>query len=313
VILFAALLAGQSVTGAAGQSAEGSEVTALLLEVARNESAMTGRRLEYTWTLKVTEREPGKGGDVKKQSVNVYEVYPVRGQFARKLLSRDGIPVSQERADRELKQTAERLEKAAREEQKRAEGKAPPPPTPPTPAAAQNPNGIPSFGFSNGQRRGNGFSSHEISFAVWRFFRYGEFANPRRERLRGRDCIVLDFHPRADFRPADEVQKPYARLAGRLWVDAADKAVARLEAWPHDPQRPGAAPPPAPVVVFEHERVAEGVWLEHFFHLNTYAHKDLFNGIGLDTAKEYSDFKRFTSKAGDDDLDPPEGANPPQL
>ena len=305
VVLAVVLLAGQSLTGAAGQSAEGSEVASLLLEVARNERAMSGRRLEYTWTTKITERELDKGGGVKKQSVNVYEVYPVRGEFARKLVSRDGVPVSQERAEKELKQTAERLEKAAREEQKRAEGKAPPPPPQPSPAELQNPNNIPSFGFSTGQRHGGGFSSHEIAFAVWRFFRYGEFANPRRENLRGRDCIVLDFRPRADFRPANEVQKPYARLAGRLWIDAADKAVARLEAWPQDSQSPSAAPPPAPFVVFEHERVAEGVWLERFVHISTYPDKDLFNGIGLDTAKEASDFQRFTAKSGDDKLDEP--------
>jgi hypothetical protein len=145
------LLFGQSVPAAAFQSVEGLDVTKLLLEVARNERAMSARRLEYTWTLKVTDREMGKGGEVKKQSVNVYGVYPVRGEFARKLISEDGVPVSRERAEKELKQTAKRPEEAARAEQKRAESKAPPPPQP-SPAELQNPNGIPSFGFSTGQQ-----------------------------------------------------------------------------------------------------------------------------------------------------------------
>lgn len=307
----AVLLAVQPSVGADVQSAESSEVSALLLEVARNERALGARRLEYTWTVKVTDRELDRGGGVKKQSVNVYEVYPVRGQFARKLVSEDGVPVSQERAEKELKRTAERLEKAAREEQKRAEGKAPPPP-PPTPAEAQNPGGFPSFGFSTGQRQGSGFGSNEISFAVWRFFRHGEFTNLRRQQLRGRDSLVLDFRPRADFRPADEVQKPYARLAGRLWIDAAERTVARLEAWPYDPRHPSAAPSPPPVVVFEHERVAEGVWLERFVHIKTYGHKAIFNGIELDTAKEAADFQRFSTGSGDDKLNPPKDTNPPQ-
>ena len=149
----------QLLTGAAAQSAEGSEVTALLLEVARNERAMTARRLEYTWTTKITERELNKRGEVSKQSVNVYEVYPVRGEFARKLISKDGVPVSQERAGKELKETAKRLEEAARAEQKQAEGKPQPTPAPPTPAQAQNPAGFPSFGFSAGHKNSNGFSS----------------------------------------------------------------------------------------------------------------------------------------------------------
>lgn len=296
------LLAGQSLTGTAVQIAGSSEVTSLLLEVARNERAMSGRRLEYTWTSKITERELDKGGGVKKQSVNVSEVYPVRGEFARKLLSRDGVPVSQERADKELKEAAKRLEEAAREEQKRTEGKPRPTPTPPTPAQAQNPNGIPSFGFSAGHKNSSGFSSHEISMSVWRFFRYGEFNNMRREQLRGRDTIVLDFRPRPDFRPADEIQKPYARLAGRLWIDAADKAVARLEAWPADG---GAEAANEPSVVFEHERVADGLWLEHLFRIKTHRYKDIFNGIELDLIKEATDFQRFTAGAGEDKLDQP--------
>jgi hypothetical protein len=302
VILTAALLIGQTVPGAARQSAGASEVTTLLLEVARNERAMTARRLEYTWTSKITERELDKGGGLKKQSVNVSEVYPVRGQFARKLVSRDGVPVSQERADKELKGAAKRLEEAAREEQKRSEGKPQPTPAPPTSAQAQNPNDIPSFGFSTGHKHGNGFSSREISMAVWRFFRYAEFTGMRRERLRGRESIVLDFSPRPDFRPADEIQKPYARLAGRLWIDAADRAVARLEAWPADLGMEAAR---EPLVVFEHERVADGLWLEHLFRLKTYGYKEIFNGIELDLTKEATDFQRFTAGAGDDKLDPP--------
>src|SRR4051812_16249544 len=81
----------------ARQAAEGLDVGALLMEVARNEKAMLQRRLEYTWTAKVTDRELGRRGELKKESVSVYEVYPVRGEFARKLVSRDGVAVSRER------------------------------------------------------------------------------------------------------------------------------------------------------------------------------------------------------------------------
>jgi len=284
--------------------AEVLDVRALLSEVALKEKSMLARRLEYTWTAKVTDRELGRRGEVKKESSSLYEVYPVRGEFARKLLARDGVPVSRERADSELKKAAERLEKAAREEQKRAESKPAPPPAQ-TPEQSQNPWAIPSFGFSTGHREGNGFSSTEISFAVWRFFRYCEFTNQRRELFNNREAIVLDFRPRADFRPADELQKPYAHLRGRLWIDSADKAVARLEAWPVDAPTSADLPAPEPSVVFEHARVAEGVWLERLVRIKTYGRKQIFNGIELDFTKEVTDFKRFSSLAGDDRVDPP--------
>lgn len=285
------------------EGADSSDVRALLMEVALKEKAMLARRLEYTWTARMTERELGRRGEVTKESSSLYEVYPVRGEFARKLLERDGVPVSRERAESELKKTAERLEKAAREEQKRAESK--PAPTPQTPEQSQNPLGLPSFGFSTGQRESKGFSTSEISMSVWRFFRYCEFTNPRREIFNSRDSILLDFRPRADFRPADDLQKPYAHLRGRVWIDAADKTIARLEAWTDDAPRSADMLTNEPAVVFEHARVADGLWLERFVRIKTYGHKQLFNGIELDLTKEVTDFKRFSSLAGDDRVDSP--------
>jgi hypothetical protein len=311
-LLAVSLLLGASASspragGAARQTSDGAAVAALILEVARSERAMLARRLAYTWTATVTDRELDGRGRVKKQSVGVYEIYPVRGEFARKLISQDGVPVSRGRAEKELKKAAERLEKAAREEQKLAASK--PAPTP-APAGVQNPSGLPSFGFSTGHRHSGLGGSEEISMAVWRFFRYAEFAAPRREQVRGRETIVLDFKPRADFRPADEVQKPYARLAGRLWIDAADRAVLRLEAWPAD--APSLPPTPAePSVVFEHERLPDGVWLERLVRIKTYGHTDIFNRIELDFTKEAADFKRFAADAGDDALDSPKKKDEP--
>lgn len=286
---------------AAREKAETFDVPALLMEAASKERSMLARRLEYTWTATLTDRELDKRGEVRKETSSVYEVYPVRGEFARKLLARDGVPVSRERADKELKRVAERLEKAAREDRKRADAKPTPAPRPATPEQSQNPAGLPSFGFSTGHRESNGFGSQEISFAVWRFFRYCEFTNARRVTFKGRDSIALDFKPRADFRPADEIQKPYARLRGRVWIDAADKAVAHLDAWPDD----ATANTFDPVVIFDHARVAEGLWLERFVHIQTFGHKEIFNGIELDFVKQVTDFKRFSSVAGDDRVDAP--------
>ncbi len=76
----------------------------------------------------------------------------------------------------------------------------------------------------------------------------------------------------------------------------------RLEAWPSDAR---AAAPSEPSLVFEHERVADGVWIERLVRVNTYGHKDLFNGIELDSTKEAADFRRFIAGAGDEKLDAP--------
>lgn len=279
---------------------------ALIREVARSERAMQPRRLEYTWTTREVRRDVNERGEVKGETVQVFETYPIKGEFARKLVSKDGVPVSPERAEKELRKAVEDIERADRESQKKAQEKSPAgAPSPP-----RSEPDIPAFGFTSGYAPRRGFSGSEFSFAAWRFFRAAEFYAPRRERLNGRDVIVLDFRPRADFRPTDDIQKPYAKLAGRVWIDAADKALARLEAWP-DPSlssKKSAAAPAAsagnPSIVYEETRLPDGLWIQSLLRIRTAGHKDVFNGMSLDVSKEAGDFKRFSAE-GEEKLNLP--------
>ncbi|MCA1591999.1 MAG: hypothetical protein LC754_04990 [Acidobacteria bacterium] len=289
------------------QGQDVTDIAALIREVARREHEMQPRRFEYTWTSKTVERETGERGEVKKETVEVNEVYPVKGEFARKLVSKNGVPVPAELAGKELKRAAANIERAEREEQKRAATKSAAAPTP------QDATGIPTFGFNSGFAHRSGFNAGEFHFAPWRVFRAAEFHTPRRESLRGRDALVLDFRPRADFRPANDLQKPYAKLAGRVWIDLADKALLRLEAWPDPAQvsengqqrRAPSASPANPAVVYEETRLPDGMWLESFLRIKTTGDRAVFNGLGVDVTKEISDFKRFSTKTDDATLDPP--------
>lgn len=271
------------------------DIPALLREVARSERAMTPRRFEYTWTMKVTNREVNKRGEVTKEEVKVYEAYPVRGELVTKLVSENGVAIPPQKADEQLKKAVANLEKAAREdEQRRA---AAPPQTPPAPA---DPNLIPSFGAQHRFGFRSGFSNGAFAFALWRFFRACEFYAPRHEQLRGRDTLVLDFRPRADFQPADDLQKPYAKLAGRVWLDLNDKAVARLMAWPATQTAGTNATPPAdPAIVYEETRLPDGLWVESLVRINTNGNRPGFNGVDVDVTKEMSDFKRFQTTTDD--------------
>ncbi|HEX8128798.1 MAG TPA: hypothetical protein VF527_06815 [Pyrinomonadaceae bacterium] len=282
------------------------DARALIREVAESERAMQPRRLEYTWTTKVTDRELGKRGEVKRETSKVYEVYPVRGEFVRKLTSENGVPLSAQEAEKQFKKAVANLEKAAREEEKRSAPAAPPPPRP-----AADATGIPTFGFTNGFKFRDGLSAGEFSFAPWRVLRAGEFFAPRRESLNGREMIVLDFRPRADFVPANDLQKPYAKLVGRVWIDIADRALARLEAWPLTPNAPGApipathARPDEPSIIYAETRLPDGIWLESLVRINTNGNKNVFNGVEVHTTKEVADFKRFEASAGDAKVEPP--------
>jgi hypothetical protein len=292
----------QAQTEAHGTGAQAAvDIPALLREVARSERAMTPRRLEYTWTMKVTNRDVNKRGEVTKEEVKVYESYPVRGELVTKLVSENGVAVSPEKADEQLKKAIANLEKAAREEEKR---KTNAPQTPPTPV---DPNVIPTFGFQHRFGFRSGLSRGAYAFALWRFFRACEFYAPRRESVRGRDAIVLDFRPRADFQPTDDLQKPYTKLSGRVWIDLADKAVVRLEAWPATDVAGAAnsSPPPAPAIVYEETRLPEGIWMESLVRINTNINRPVFNGVDVDVTTEMSDFKRFQTNTNDAQVAPP--------
>lgn len=276
------------------------DVNALIREVAQSERAMQPRRLEYTWTAKVTERESGKRGEIKKETVKIYEVYPVRGEFVRKLVSENAVPVSPQEAEKQFKKAVANLERAAREEKKRSATNAPPPQS-----ATADATGIPTFGFSNGFKFRDGLSTGEFSFAPWRVLRAGEFFAPRRESVGGREVVVLDFRPRAGFIPANDLQKPYAKLGGRIRIDVADRALARLEAWPLTTNTASATKlviltrPNEPSIIYEEARLPDGMWLESLVQIRTTADKAVFNGVETDTTKEVGDFKRFAASAGD--------------
>jgi hypothetical protein len=263
---------------------------ALIRAVAQSEHAMQPHRMEYTWTMKLTEREVNKRGEVTKETIKVFEVYPVRGEFVRKLISENGVPISAEKADEQLKRAVNKLEQAEQADQKHADTKTPPP----TP----DPSVLPSFGFTSSFSFRENFSTGKFYFNAARILRACEFYAPRRAQLQGRDVIALRFHPRADFKPADELQKPYAQLMGNIWIDTADKTVARLEAWPII-ATPASGRPAEPDIVYEETRLPDGMWLESLVRINTTAHKSVYNGVDVNVTKEMGDFKRFQTTTDD--------------
>lgn len=290
------------------QGAETIDAAALILEVARRAKASDRRRYDYTWITRHTERERNKRGEVTKETVEVYETYPVRGQTVKKLISKNGVPVSREQAERELRRAMLALERAEREESKKAAAQAS---SPTANNALADAGGIQSFGPASGFVVRKGLKTSELYVALWRFLRAGEFYAPRRARLRERDAIVLDFRPRADFRPVNSVEQPYAKLCGTIWIDATEKAVMRLEAWPAPEQkatraksatrgeRGATSEDSSPPVVYEQTRVPDGMWLESLVRIKTISAPDIFNGISVDYTKEITDFRRFATIAGD--------------
>jgi hypothetical protein len=275
------------------------DIPALLRELSKNQDEDDKRINDYTFTQKVTERELNDHGEVKKEKVTVYEVYPIAYYgWVLKLVSENGVPLSSEREAKEEKRVAEELEKAEREapknkekyKQKRALRKA-----------------------KNEARKakgeGGGDEGDDDDVEISTFLHACEFVSPRREHFRERDVIVFDFRPRAGFQPKTRGESIVSKLSGVIWIDPSERQVMRLEARLVEGFKISgglvASIKPGSAFIFEQTRLPEGVWLPRFAQINASARVFLFAGMSINQTEEYSDYKRFSTKTGEEKLDAP--------
>jgi hypothetical protein len=278
------------------RAAEALDVAALLREVSRNQDELEKRFDEYSFMRKETDREINGKGELKKETVKVYEVFPIaHREPVRKLISENGIALSGERAAKEQKRVEEEFAKAERdkdkdaqrEQQRRAERE--------KKRAERNKEGK------------DGDDDDDVDVSA--FLRVCEFVSPRRERFRDRDAIVFDFRPRPGFKSGNRQEDLISKLVGVVWIDPADKQVMRLEARLAEGfkmgggllvnLRPGAA------FVIEQTRMLEGVWLPRLAQINLSVKVLLFGGGDFNQTIEWSDYKHFSGDVGDYKIDAP--------
>jgi hypothetical protein len=274
------------------RAAEALDVAALLREVSLNQNQLEQRFTEYSFMQKETAREINSKGEVKKETVKVFEVFPIpHREPVMKLLSENGVPLAGERAAKEQKRVEEEFAKAERDrekneqrvEKRRAERRK--------------------------KRGGQANEGDDDDVDISGFLRVCEFVSPRRERFRDRDAVVFDFRPQPGFKSSNRQEDLISKLVGVVWIDPADKQVMRLEARLAEGfkmgggllinLRPGAA------FVMEQTRMVEGVWLPRMAQINLSVKVLLFGGGDYNQTIEWSDYKHFSGDVGDYKLDAP--------
>lgn len=274
------------------RSKEALDVVSLLREVSRNQETVEKRVTEYAFLQKETDREINGRGELKKEKTRVYEVFPVsHHEPIRKLISENGVVLTGERAAKEAKRVAEELITVERESEKTEEK-----------VARRKADRM-------RQQSGNGEADTDEDPTISQFLKVCEFVSPRRERFNDREAIVFDFRPRPGFKPGNRSESLIAKLVGVAWVDPVDKQVMRLEARLAEgfkmagglvlSLRPGAG------FVMEQTRMAEGIWLPRFAHVNLSVKVFLFRGIDVNKTIEWSDYKHFKGDVNDYKLDAP--------
>ncbi len=282
-----ALAISLTVNGAQLPDLSSLDIPLLIRDSDRLGTAMHLRLPEYTYLQTRLSREFDQRGKLVER-VSVYEAYPIKvlghHRHVISLISEDGAPVSPKRLKKERQQAAKEIETAEREIALQASG---------APAAGAEKYVAAGIGVS---QAGGG-----VWIGVSQFLRQCRFGAPRYDRLVDRDVIALDIQSCASN--ANAPRELYlAEMAGVVWIDAADKVVARLEAWPRRAatgQDSPSAPPEAETIVYEQMRLPNGLWVPKRIRLNAIGKAALFNGTDKDMTFEFSHYQRFETEVKD--------------
>lgn len=253
---------------------------ALLRDVTRRQRRADSSFKDYTYRVRRSEATLGKGGVVSKESSTTWEYYQIdNGYGAAKRVLVDDRPLAPAEAAKEDAQLVAALERMEKQ----------PPIVVPPPSDKQKDEERPSGGFA--------ITIGDFSLRLTDIMRISEFVSPRRETLRERESIVFDFQPRANFRPKNREEEIINKLRGVIWIDASDKLVSRFEAQLTEGFKIGggllASIRPGAAIVYEGQRLPEGLWMPRFYQLNANGRALFFSEINVLETTEWSDFKRF--------------------
>ncbi len=259
------------------------DIPTLLQEVKVNEEQIEDLLENYTFTEKETKRETDQTGQLREKESTVSELTFYKGYRIRRVIEKNGKPLSPNETENEDK----RVEKRVRDIEKREAEKD---------RKAQEPDNTPD------KERGKRISIADV-------LRASKLVNPRRERFRGRAVIVFDFEPVPGYKPQTKDEKFFGKTVGAVWVDAADRQVARLEARLVDSFKVAggllASLKEGATFVLEKDRINEEIWLPTRADINLSIKVLMVKGITANTLIEFGNYKRFNVNAEKEKLKDP--------
>ena len=254
------------------------DIPMLVKAVQANEDQLDGILEKYTYTQTNIKREIGKDGALRETELEKFQVTTYKGYVVLRLIAKNGKPLAPDEQAKEDERTAKRIAGIDREISKKEERK-----------VEQTASGAP-----------NGDVGQRISIAE--VLRASNLINPRRERFRNRDVIVFDFEPNPnfDFSDAKTFLKFFGKTSGVIWIDEADKQVARVEAVLSDNFKVGggllANLKKGAAFTLEQERVGNEVWLPSNADINLSVKVLLVKGFNINATIRYGNYEKFNSE-----------------
>lgn len=282
------------------------EIARLIDDCGARTTEMAARVYNYSFIQTEVYKTFDKKGSVKDEYTKVFEVYPIiingRARIIYVQLSENSVPFSADKIAAQRERAAK--ETMDLEKQSRSTG-----------PVSRYHTKFWSYGI---KAEKHGRMSRTYWYIRPTDFLLGyDFFSPQRVTIADRETIMLSFRPRPGY-VYDETNVPYpdgiedyaramSQLGGRIWIDAIDKVILRLEAKAarepadassNDPTKPAAA------FIFEFNRQANGTWVPSRNIYNSFGREDIFWKTSMSRSVIYSDYKLFKTTADMDKTEP---------
>lgn len=227
---------------------------------------------DYTWTAKETERRLDPDGNVKSEESKRWETVILYGEPFRRMLERNGKPLSREDQSKEQEKLDRKTAKFAGE------------------TAAELARRVAK---DQKEREKEREFLREIPDIY-------TFRIERDDKVDGRDVWVISARPKPDCTLRHADAKPLLKIKGELWIDKAEYQWVRLEAETIDTISFGlflARLSPGSRLVFEQSRVNGEVWLPKREWVRGAARLALVKKLSVEQEVTWSNFRKFQAES----------------
>lgn len=244
------------------------DVATLLKQLEDNQKALEKARADYTYTKTETNIQIDDAGRSTEKSERVYQVFHLAGSPIEKLVAKDGRPLGPDDARKEQQRVEKAIGKARQAEQERAAKKAKP-----------------------------GEAGGDDELTISEILRVCQLVNPRRERFRGQEVVVVDFEPRPGEKARNRAESWVQKVSGNIWIDEHASEIVRADVRVNDAIKMGGglvlSLQRGAAFAFEQELVNGEIWLPSSAEANASARVLLVKGFKINQKLRFSDYKKF--------------------
>jgi hypothetical protein len=252
------------------------ELNAFLMKVRENLKSDRLLLSRYTFDMEETVHQLDKEGQVRKNEVHVYEVYPSleEDMTYQRLISENGKPVD-----------AKKLEEQDRKFSKKAESRA---------------RGLAKEHKSDQEERlaKEAEESKKERETIEDLFKLYEFTLLRREIVDGHSGILIRFTPKTQYEPQTKDGRILKKVGGQALIGETDYQVIRIDAELVDDYSIGlgllARVYKGAQLMFLRRKVNNEIWLPAEFRFVGSARALLFKQLRIESTTIFSNYKKYS-------------------